>query len=270
MKRFANARWGVWTVSLAAFALLVVVGCGGGKQLPPPDLTTFKKIAIAPMIYEEDPEYGMLAARDLGNQLQIALKQTDDSIRVIFDETTDRQPISDAMAALNLTLDQVFAEPKLAGKVAEALNADVLLVGKIRNLRIETDEDDTPVYDMSAYEGLSKGDTRYVITWQRASTKLWARLVNPAGEVVWQTGAEPPKEPGTLTAYLKYARAYQAAAPSRDPVPEEQIRADMRDHIWRVLAYAIYPSYFPEVKVPVWKEKPTRKFKTSGGPVRFD
>ncbi|MDA1192739.1 MAG: hypothetical protein O3A46_13785 [Candidatus Poribacteria bacterium] len=261
------------TLGVAAIAL-TLAGCSGGVQLPAPELQTYQNIAITPFIYKTDRQFGMLVSRDLGNQLQIGLKQKSESAdaypQVIFDESADRKPISDALTQLNITLEDAYANPKLAGKVAAALGAGVIVVGQIRELRIITNEDDRPVYDMSAFGGTSKSDTRYTITYQDATTKLSVKMVDAAGTVIWQTGSTPPKEPGTLTGHLKYAKAFQVSSVTKDAVPEGTIIAHMRDHIWRLVAYELYPGYFPLVKIPVWKEKPTQRFKASGGEVRFD
>lgn len=260
--------WSVLVVGLAGSGWL---GCGGSAELPPPDLTAANRIAIAPFLAEEpDPNFGMLVARDLGNQLYLALKREKEGIEVVYDQSDELRPVSEALQKLNLQLAEVYADPKLAGRVAEELSADLLILGRIRKIRYETKEDDTPVFDMSQYEGLSKADTRYVITWQRATTRVWVKVVNPEGQVVWQTGSTPPEEPKPLTGFLRYARAYLSQSPERPPVPQEVMEAHMRDHIWRLVAWKLYPSFFPEVKIPVWKERPQQTFKTSGGVVRFE
>ncbi len=257
------------TASLALAATAVMLGgCGGGVELPPPDMSSYNTIAIAPVVMP-DAEFGRLTSRDLGNQLQIALKRDGKDVQLVFDETTDIQPVSDAMARLQLAPDEVFADSKLAAKVAEELGADVVIVGHADEINIRTKEDDRPVYDMSAQAGIS-GTTKYTVVYQWATSRLAAKAVTSAGEVLWQTGTTPPKEPGELSAYIRYARAFQSQVPEKPPVPEGVIRTHMRDQMWRLIAHKLYPSDFAEIKVPVWREKPDQTFKASGGIVRFD
>lgn len=255
---------------IGAAVLILAVGCGS-KELPPPDMTTSAKIAVAPFLSSFDPQFGMLTARDLGNRFQLHFDRVKEGYEVLFDQSDSLQPIMQSMMDLELTDEEVFANPALAGKVAENLGVEMLLVGRIEEPRITLKEDTTPVYDMSMAAGLSVADTKYFITWQRATMKIWLKAVNPQGEVVWQTGSTPPDEPKSFTGHIRYARAYQSAAPERPPVPEEQIMSDLREDAWMRIANRLLPEDFPTVKSPVWKQKPSadRKFKSSGGLVEF-
>lgn len=120
---------------MALGAAFLVAGCGGGVELPPPDLTTYQTIAITPLVME-DVRFGMLTARDLGNQFEIALKQENEDVVVVFDESGDLQPVTDALTSLGLTLEDVSADNKLAGKLAEELDADIIIVGRASNIKL--------------------------------------------------------------------------------------------------------------------------------------
>jgi hypothetical protein len=252
-----------------AIGVSVVGGCAGVAELPPPDFSTMQRMAIAPFMAPHDSTFGMRTARDLSNQLQIVLKRDVEGFQIVFDESGDRRPVSEAVEELGITLEEAYADPKLAGKVAAKLGVDMILIGNVREPRFKTDESDRPVYDMSEYAGLSKGDTIYVITYQNVTTRIWLKAVSAAGELVWQTGSPPPEEPGHVQAYIKYARAHKLQAPERPVVEQEQIVTHLRDHIWRLLAHRLYPSKFREIVVPHWQEKPTQTFKTSGGDLEF-
>lgn len=252
-----------------AIGSFVVGGCGGAAELPPPDLTTYDRIAIAPFVAAHDPDFGRTTARDLATQLQIVLKRDKEGFETVVDETVDRQPVSDAISKLGITLEEAYTDPKLAGKVATELGVDMLLIGSVREPRFGLREDDENVYDMSEYAGLSKGDTIYVITYQQVSTRVWCKAVSSAGEVVWQTGSPPPEEPGHLQAYLKYARAYKLQDPERPVIPETEITADLRDQIWRLVAHRLRPDKFAAIAIPTWKEVPDRELKGSGGVITF-
>jgi len=252
-----------------AVVIGVSVGCGGAAELPPPDFSTMQNMAIAPFMAPHDTTFGMRTARDLSNQLQIVLKRDVEGFQTVFDESDDRRPVSDAVAELGITLEEAYADPKLAGKVATKLGVDMILIGSVREPRFKIDESDTQVYNMSEYAGLSKGDTIYVITYQSVTTRVWLKAVSSAGELLWQTGSPPPEEPGHVQAYLKYARAHKLQAPERPVVEEEAIITHLRDHIWRLLANRLYPSKFGEIKIPHWQEKPTKTFMTSGGELEF-
>jgi hypothetical protein len=273
MRYFSEVRGGrrgkAIGLSLTVLLVVALAGCGGGKAIPPPEMTTYETIAIVPLL-TKDPTQGMLISRDLGNQLQIALKRTNEDVQVVFDESAERRPVSDALANLRLKPDEVYQDPSLAGKVAQALKADVILVGRMSEASITTKEDDRPVYDMSNFTGLSKADTRYTIIWQSATSRVWTKLVSAAGEVIWQTGSPPPKDPRHIQVYLRYARAFLSGIPERIAVPEDVIVSHVRDQAWRMLAHELLPVAFPEIAVPVWKEKPTQRLTASGGELRFD
>ena len=166
---------------IGSAVLVLGVGCGS-KELPPPDLSTSSKLAVAPFLSEFNAEFGMLTARDLGNRFQLYYGGQKEGYEVIFDQSDALQPITQAMMALELTMEELFANPALAGKVAENLGADMLLVGRIGKPRLTIKEDTTPVYDMSQAGGLSIADTKYFITWQAATVKVWLKMVNPQGE----------------------------------------------------------------------------------------
>ncbi|MDE0021743.1 MAG: hypothetical protein OXT69_10240 [Candidatus Poribacteria bacterium] len=250
--------------------LILAAGCGS-KELPPPDMTMSSKIAIAPFLSSFDPQFGMLTARDLGNRFQLHFEQVKEGYEVLFDQSEALQPITQSIVDLELTEEEIFANPALAGKVAENLGVDLLIVGRIGEPRITIKEDTTPVYDMSKAGGLSVADTKYFITWQRATMRIWLKAVNQQGEVVWQTGSTPPDEAKSFTGHIRYARAYQSAAPERPPVSEEQIMSDLREDAWMRIANRLLPEDFPKVVSPAWKEKPAahHRFKSSGGFVEF-
>ena len=85
-----------------AIGMSVVGGCGGAAELPPPDFTAYERIAIAPFLAAHDPGFGMMTARDLSNQLQIVLKRDKEGFEVVFDETAERRPVSEAVEALGI------------------------------------------------------------------------------------------------------------------------------------------------------------------------
>lgn len=258
-----TAAWGL-SLGLAAF----LAGCGGGKPLPPPTMTEYSTIVVVPLL-TDDPTMGMLAARDLANQVGITLRRSKEDIQLVFDESESRKPVSDAMGKLSLKPEEVYRDAKLAAKLAEELKADVILVSRLTKPNLKTDEDDRPVFDMSNQAGIS-GTTKFTIIWQQATANLSSRLIANDGNVVWQTGSPPPKEPGDVSVYLKYAKAYQSQVPDKPPIAEDVILAHVRDVTWRILAHELMPTAFPEIKVPVWKEKPENQFKTSGGIVKFE
>ncbi len=250
--------------------LILAAGCGS-KELPPPDMTISSKIAVAPFLSSFDPQFGMLTARDLGNRFQLHFDRVKEGYEVLFDQSEALQPVTESLMDLELTDEEMFANPALAGKVAENLGVDLLIVGRIEEPRLTLKEDTTPVYDMSKAGGLSIADTKFFITWQQATVKVSLKAVNPQGEVVWQTGSTPPNEAKSFTGHIRYARAYQSAAPERPPVPEEQIMSDLREDTWMRIAHRLLPEDFPKVQSPVWKEKPPadQKFKSSGGSIDF-
>ncbi len=250
------------------FSLLVVVLCvaglwGCGKSVPPLNLSSYTKIAIAPFATEEKAaEFSKSLPYDTGTQLNLKFKK-DNRIEWIFDSSEERQPVKDKLNELQLSEKQIDVDPALAAKVGSAVGADLIIVGDVSNPRLKEEFDDTNYYDMSQQAGIS-GTTKYTLLRQSATITINLKAVDATGNVAWS--AE------NLKGYIKYIIPFQATIPkgAKKAVEEEIVRADLRKHLAKRILHVIYPDGFEEMKVPEILRKPSDKglnLMRSGGKV---
>ncbi len=253
------------------FSLLVVVLCvaglwGCGKSVPPLNLSSYTKIAIAPLATEKKAtEFSTALPYDIGTQLNLKFKK-DNRIEWIYDSSEENQPVKDKLNELQLSEKQIYVDTALAAKVGSAVGADLIIVGHVSNPRFEEEFDDRNYYDMSHQAGIS-GTTKFTLLLQSATitVKLKAVDVN-TGNVAWS--AE------NLKGYIRYIKHFQSQIPdaAKKAVEEEIVRADLRRHLTKRTLYVIYPDGFEETKVPEILRQPSDygiNLKTSGGKVTF-
>jgi len=216
---------------------------------------TKAKIAIAPFDFEKKAaDMGRLTI-DVGTMLSLRLKENE----WIFDKSKALQPVADQLAKHKLSPKEIYEAPALAAKIGEALGVDVIIVGRISNMRIKHKMDDTKYYDMSQQAGIS-GTTKYTLLKQWATIDVHLKIVEVKNEkVVWTKDK--------LKGYIKYIQSFQAQTPrSLIKVKEDNIvKADMVRHLTMRVAHALYPDKFEDKEVPEIVEKPKQNLVYTGG-----
>ena len=243
--------------------LISIAGCiGGDGEIninTPPSFSDAKKIAITPFLAEgvEAQALGKRISVNLGNRIKLILK---DSVWV-FDESAKVQPIGEKINELGLTLNDVYADSALAAKVGQALDADIIITGKIENPRLNRRDYNEHLMRQGRQTGIS-GTSTYIRTLQAAVGKVRVKAIDvQSGNMLYNN---------QILSHLKYWFAYQTQASGqiifKEPV---DMLADLGNHLPRRIAYMLYPSGIakePEDKVLV---KPDIVLKGTGGIVEF-
>ena len=248
-------RWMKLSVC-ATLLLSVALISGCGKEVQPLDISDFQRIAIAPFSTEEDSaEMERRFPLDLSTRLSLVKKDKE----WIYDQSDTLNPIGSQLAAQNLTPKDIFLDPALAAKVGKAANADIIIVGHIKNPKIEEKYDSNPLYDMSAQAGIS-GTTKFVLVYQWATLNMQVQAVDTkSGSVIWDNGG--------FIGYTKYIREFNTQDPARHTsrIAPDQLKADLRKHMLNQIGHQLAPDKINERPVPEILMKPGRKLIRSGG-----
>ena len=244
-------------LSVCATLLLSVAlmsGCGG--EVLPLDLSNYQRIAIAPFSTEkESAEMERRFPLDLSTQLTLVEKEKE----WIYDQSDTLSPIGGQLTAQNLTPKDIFLDSALAAKVGKAANADIIIVGHIKNPKMDEKYDSSPLYDMSAQAGIS-GTTRFVLVYQWATLNMQVKAIDTkSGSVIWDNGG--------FTGYTKYIREFNTQDPARhnSRIEPEQLKADIRKHMLSQIGHQLVPDKINERPVPEILMRPERKLIRSGG-----
>lgn len=246
-----------WVSSfLTMFSAIVLFGCIGGSSMPPINLSEYTKIAIAPFATEEESaNMATSLPYDMGTQLDLKFKK-EGKVEWIHYKSEAIRPVHEKLTELQLSPAEIYQDPARAKKVGEALGVDLIIVGYVSNVRIAKKDDHAPYYDMAQQSGIS-GTTRFTVLIQSATIDSSMKAVDvKTGNVVWYDEG--------MKGYVKYIKAFQSGVPSRDEVPENVIRADIRKHIARRNLHALYPEEFSNIEVPEILMKPSQNLERGG------
>ena len=250
MKRWMKLS--ICAMLLASVAL--ISGCGG--KVEPLDISSFQRIAIAPFSTEkESAEMERRFPLDLSTQLSLVEKDKE----WIYDQSDTLNPLGSQLAAQNLTPKDIFLDPALAAKVGKAANADIIIVGHIKNPKLNEKYDSNPLYDMSAQAGIS-GTTKFVLVYQWATLNMQVKAVDTqSGSVIWDNGG--------FIGYTRYIREFNTQDPARHTsrIAEDQLKADIRKHMLNQIGHQLAPDKINAREVPELLMKPERKLVRSGG-----
>ena len=242
--------------------LMSIIGClGGGVYIDePPAFVDAKRVVITKFIAEEaeTQELGRRVSRNLAERLELVLKDND----WVYDVSEKVQPIADKVAELGLTLNDVYADPALAAKVGQALEADIIITGMVEEPKIRKIENNEHYMRQGRQSGIS-GTSTYITTRQSVSGKVRVKAIDVAtGEMLYNN---------QIISYLKYWFAYQTQQSGQVIFKEEnEMLADLGLHLPRRISYKLYPTGLknePEEKVLL---KPEIVLKGTGGIFKFD
>ena len=248
-------RWTKLSVCLTLLASVALIsGCGGPVE--PLDISNFQRIAIAPFSTEEDStEMERRFPLDLSTQLSLVKKDKE----WVYDQSDTLSPIASELTTQNLTPEDIFLDPALAAKVGKATNADIIIVGHIKNPKLEEKYDSNPLYDMSAQAGIS-GTTKFVLVYQWATLNMHVKAIDTkSGSIIWDNGG--------FTGYTRYIREFNTQDPARHTsrIAPEQLKADIRKHMLSQIGHQLAPDKINARPVPEILMRPERKLVRSGG-----
>lgn len=241
---------------VALISLLLLNGCS--KNPPPPDFNQFGAIAIAPFATTKDNEMTMRFAIDLGEKLKLKFKDSAD-IKWIYDQSETLNPIGKKLNENNASPNDIFTDPKLAARIGKALGADIIIIGFVEKPKLKLDDSDKQY--IKAGGASMAGSKRYTLWKQRANTDVKLKIVDTkSGGVIWN---------GKVKGYTKYIKAFQAQTPERNPVSDNIILAQLRDHIVVRIAHTLFPNDFRNREIPEIMQKPSITLMDSGGIVQY-
>ena len=235
-------------------SVALISGCGGSVE--PLDISDFQRIAVAPFSTEKESA-GMERRFPLDLSTQLSLVEKDKEW--IYDQSDTLNPVGSQLAAQNLTPQDIFLDPALAAKVGKAAQADIIIVGHIKEPRLNEKYDSNPLYDMSAQAGIS-GTTKFVLVYQSATLKIQVKAIDTeSGSVIWDNGE--------FTGYTKYIREFNTQDPARHTsrVEPDQLKADIRKHMLNQIGHQLAPDKITARPIPEILAKPERKLMRSGG-----
>jgi hypothetical protein len=221
---------------LVLFIFVLMVGCGSSLNTPPP-LDQAAGVAITPFIAgEKAGTLGKWVPINLTTRLELALKDT----QWVYDQSEKVDPVASKLGELGLTLNDIFADPALAAKVGQALKVDLIIIGKLDNPKFTHKDFNTFLKRMGRQGGIS-GTSTMVRARQSALVKAHLKVIDTkTGELIFDD---------SVLDYIKYWFAFQVE--NRNMVrfkTEEEMMADLGNHLPRRIAYALYPTGMPIVK----------------------
>jgi len=249
---------------LFIFILLIsFAGCFGDGEInidTPPSFNGAKRIVITRFLAEEEnaQQLGKRAYINLADRLRLIMKDNE----WVSDHSKKVQPVADKINELGLTLNDIYADPALAAKVGEALNANIIITGMVENPTIARKDYNEHLMKQGRQTGIS-GTATFIRTRQSAIGKIRIKAIDVAtGEVLYNN---------KVTSYLKYWYAYQTQASGQIIFKEDiEMLADLGNHLPLRITYLLYPTGLkkePEEKVLL---TPEVKLIGTGGEVKFN
>lgn len=252
-----------WTFFLLPLLLIGYIGCGGDGEVnitTPPNISEAKRIALAPF-FAETEEVSQLGGRisvNLAQRLELVFKEAEWQ----YDISNNVKPVQDKMAELGLTLNQIYADPALAAKLGQALNADMLIIGMMEKPKLNQQDYNQLLMKQGRQGGIS-GTSTYIRTRLTALGKVRVKVIDTAsGELLFNN---------RIQSYLKYWYAYQTQQSEQQifKSPEDRM-ADLGQYLSRRIAYVLHPTGFRLESEEQIVLKPDMELKGTGGIVEFN
>ena len=223
---------------LIPILLISIVGCLGSGEVKidkPPAFVDAKRVVVTKFIAEgtEAQELGKRVSKNLAERLELVLKDND----WVYD-------VSEKVAELGLTLNDVYADPALAAKVGQALEADIIITGMVEEPNIRRIDNNEHYMRQGRQTGIS-GTSTYITTRQSVSGRVRVKAIDVAtGEILYNN---------EIISYLKYWFAYQTQQSGQVIFKEDKdMLADLGLHLPRRISYKLFPTGLkkePEEKV---------------------
>ncbi len=218
---------------ITALLMIPLFGCGlenilPGKEVPP--LDSYSTIVLvsagADVPSGKYPDLPVMLSYGIGTTLELRNQDA----TWIYDKSKEVTPVGDKIKELNVTAKGVFGDPTTAAKLAEALQADLVIVWKLVEEPRYTKEESGRITEDRTKVG-RMGAARYYTVHQSALLKAEAKIVTKTGEMIWD---------GRTVGYKKYETRYLTEAP---PVyqREETMYSDLRKDFVQQFVDKVYP-----------------------------
>jgi hypothetical protein len=218
---------------LAILPMIVLAGCGFKNVLPSkevPPLEGYSTIVLVPFdIKNPSEQYAKLPALlsyGIGTKLSVRYQDRN----WVYDQSQEIAPVSNKLKELNLSPADIYLDPQAAAKLAESLQADLVIAGLMEEPKFTKEESGKMEYEMS--EMTPTGTARYYAIFQTAILKADLKLVTKAPEGIWD---------GRIIGYKKYKTRYRTGAPQKSQ-REETMLSDVRKDFVEKFVEKLYPA----------------------------
>ena len=255
-----------FTLLFIPLLCVTMVGCGGDGEVDidtPPPISDAKRVAIVPFFAETGAaeDVGKLAGRmsvNLATRMELIFKEAE----WVYDISNKIKPVKDKLTELGLTVEQVYADPALAAKLGQALETDMIIIGRVEKPKI-TDQDYNQLLMKQGRQGGISGTSTYIRTRQTAIGRIRVKVIDSSSnEIIFNN---------RIRSYLKYWYAYQTQQSEQQIFKSRMDRlADLGKYLPLRIAYILYPSGLklePEEQILL---KPDMVLKGTGGIVEFN
>jgi len=208
------------------------IGCGGligNKSVPP--LEGYSKILIAPFNIKNptDVKYDELPTMisySAGTKLDLRFTEK----KWFFDQSREVKPVSDKMKELSISKQDVFENADAAVKLAQAFEADIVIVGLMNEPKFTIERSGKIEYDMKDVSGT--GAARYYAVYQTATLRTKVKVIEmSSGKVIWD---------GDVVGYKKYKTRYRTGETEKSQ-REDTMAADVRKDFVDAFVAKLYP-----------------------------
>ena len=256
-----------FTLLFIPLLCIAMAGCFGGDgevniDTPPP-ISEAKRIAVVPFFAETGAEedVGKLAGR-VGVNLAVRMEVLFKEAEWVYDISNKIKPVDDKLTELGLTVEQVYADPALAAKLGDALEADMIIIGRVEEPRI-THQDYNQLLMKQGRQGGISGTSTYIRTRLTARGLTRVKVIDPgSSKIIFNN---------RIGSYLKYWYAYQTQQSEQQIFKSRTDRlADLGKYLPLRIAYLLHPTGLklePEEQILL---KPDMVLKGTGGIVEFN
>ncbi len=253
-----------FTFSLIPLFLITIAGCLGGGEVnitEPPLISEANTVVVVPFFSDsgEDDvnQLGRRISVNLANRLELIFEEAE----WVYDISNKVQPIADKLDELGLTVSQIYTDPALAAKLAEAFSADMVIIGTVEKPKLNRTDYNQLLMKQGRQGGIS-GTSTYIRTRLTALGGVRVKIVAPTGALLYNN---------RIRSYLKYWYAYQTQQ-SQQIIYKTEVEklADLGKYLPLRIAYVLHESGFrlePEEQILL---KPDLVLKGTGGIVEFN
>lgn len=221
-------------LTFAALLVIALAGCGIKQLLPGkdvPSLDSYSTVALLPFDFgkpsEDYPTLPTLISYAIGTKLQVRRKDSN----LLYDQSQEINHVSEKLAELNISAKDIFEDPLTASKVAEALQADLIIAGQLDEPKFTREDSGKIKYVMD--EMTPSGSARYYTIYQTATLPASVKVINPKDNtILWN---------GKVIGYKKYETDYRTGSPKKFE-RDEAMLADVRRDFVAKFVDKLYPA----------------------------
>ena len=229
----------------------------------PPPISEAKHIIITPFFAvegatEDTSKLGGRISVNLATHLGLIFKDAE----WVYDISDKVKPVADKLAEMGLTLEQIYADEALAAKLGQALDTDMVIIGRVEKPKLTRQDFDQHLMKQGRQGGIS-GTSTYIRTRLTAIGRIRVKVIDAnSGEIIYNN---------RIRSYLKYWYAYQTQQSEQQIFKSDTDRlADLGQYLTRRIAYVLHPTGLRLENEEQILLKPDIVLKGTGGVVEFN